>query len=77
MGRTFLHSASEFKSAACVRDMLAELDKLLPDVTLQLLTARDKYGWSVLHRAARNEKHDDTIKFLLEFILQKYQQTGE
>ena len=70
-GLTFLHWAARVRSAAVFRFLLAEFPA---DLVLQIVSVRNKWSHTVLHQAAQNDKHEDVILCLLEYI---YKQPGK
>lgn len=62
---TFLHYAVEFRSTATVNSLLSVIP---PHLITYLLFVRGRENQTVLHRAIQNEKHDNLIRVLLEFI---------
>lgn len=64
--RTFLHKAARWRTPAVAR-LLLEADIPL-DVKKRLIFVKDTDTQTVLHRAARNDRHKDMLLVLLEFI---------
>ena len=75
LGYIFLHTVAQYRTATQMKVLLSEI----PDrIKAKLLMLRDtERGWTVLHRAAVNEKDERVILSILKDVKQSYESKGK